>query len=199
MVTAVRWEAQVEKAFSFPAPENIYRMADEINMSEKMMTNISSVAQACPTLYDPMNCSTPSLPLHHQILEFTQTHVHWVSDAIQQSHPLSSPSSPTLNLSNHQVFSNESALRIQWPKYWSFSFNISPSNEHPGLISFRMEWLDLLAVQGTLNSLLRHHSSKASILPDWVEKEVEGGIGMWNTCKSMADSCQCMAKTTTIL
>ena len=111
-----------------------------------------------------MNHSTPGLPVHHQLLEFTQAHVHRVSDAIQPSHPLLSPSPPALNLSQHQVFSNESALHIRWPKYWSFSFNISPSNERPGLISFRMDWLDLLAVQGTLRSLLQHHSSKASML-----------------------------------
>ena len=111
-----------------------------------------------------MNSSTPSLLVHHQLLEFPQTHVHRVSDGIQPSHPLSSPSPPALNLSQHQVFSNESAVRIRWPKYWSFSFNISPSNEHPGLISFTMDWLDLLAVQGTLKSLLQHHSSKPSIL-----------------------------------
>ena len=83
---------------------------------------------------------------------------------IQLSHPLSSPSPPVINLSHIRVFSNESALRIRWPKYWSFSFNISATNEHPGLISFRMDWLDLLVVQGTLKSLLQHHSSKASIL-----------------------------------
>ena len=111
-----------------------------------------------------MDHSTPGLPLHHQLLEFTQTHVHQVSDAIQPSHLLSFPSPPALNLSQHQGFSNESALHIRWLKYWSFSFNISPSNEHSGLISFRMDWLDLLAVQGTLKSLLQHHSSKASIL-----------------------------------
>ena len=107
--------------------------------------SVSSVAQSCPPLCDPMNHSTPGLPIHHQCLETTQTHVHWVGDAIQPSHPLSSPSSPALNPSQHQVFSNESALSISWPKYWSFSFNISPSNGHPGLISFRMDWLDLLA------------------------------------------------------
>ena len=111
-----------------------------------------------------MNHSTLGLPVHHQLPEFTQTQVHWVGDAIQPSHPLLSPSPPVLNLSQHQVFSNESALCIRWPKYWSFSVNISPSNEHPGLISFRMDWLDLLAVQGTLKSLLQHHSLKASIL-----------------------------------
>ena len=88
----------------------------------------------------------------------------WVGDAIQLSLPLSSPSSQAFNLSQHQGLSNESALRITWPKYWSFSFNINSSNEHPGLTSFRMDWLDLLAIQGTLKSLLQHHSSKASIL-----------------------------------
>ena len=126
----------------------------------------SSVAHSCPTLCDPMNRSTPGLPVHHQLPEFTQTHVHRVSDAIQPSHPLSSPSPPAPNPSQHQirVFSNESTLHMTWPKYWSFSFSISPSNEHPGLISFTMDWLDLNAVQGTLKSLLQHHSSKASIL-----------------------------------
>ena len=108
--------------------------------------------------------SQPGLFVHHQLPEFTQTHVHRVSDAIQPSHPLSSPSPPAPNLSSIRVFSNESTLRMRWPKYWSFSFSISPSNEHPGLISFRMDWLDLLAVQETLKRLLQHHSSKASIL-----------------------------------
>ena len=111
-----------------------------------------------------MNRSTPGLPVHHQLLESTQTHVHWVDDAFQPSYPLSSPFPPAPSPSQHRVFSNESTLRMRWPKYWSFNFNISPSNEHPGLISFRMDWLDLLAVQGTLKSLLQHHSSKASIL-----------------------------------
>ena len=105
----------------------------------------------------------PGLPVHHQLPESTQTHVYPLGDAIQPSHPLSSPS-PTLSLPNIKVFSNESALHIRWPKYWSFSFNISPSNEHSGPVSFRMDWLDLLAVQGTLKNLLQHHSSKASIL-----------------------------------
>ena len=124
----------------------------------------SSVAQSCPTLCDPMNCSTPGLPVHHQLPEFTQTHVHRVSDAIQPSHPLLSPSPPAPIPPSIRVFSNESALHMRWPKYWSFSFSISPSKEHPALISFRMDWLDLLVVQGTLKSLLQHHSSKASIL-----------------------------------
>ena len=130
-------------------------------------SQFNSVTQSCPTPCDPMNCSTPGLPVHHQLSEFTQTHVHRVGDAIQPSHPLSSPS-PLLLLPSVfpsiRVFSNESALHIRWSKNWSFSFNISPSNEHPGMISFRMDWLDLLAVQGTLKSLLQHHSSKASIL-----------------------------------
>ena len=120
----------------------------------------SSVVQSCPTLCDPMNCSTPGLPVHHQLPELTQTHIHWVGDAIQPFHPLSSPSPPALNLSQHQGL-------FQWVNsscQVSFSFNISPCNECSGLISFRMDWLDLLAVQGTLKSLLQHHSSNASIL-----------------------------------
>ena len=122
-----------------------------------VMSQFSSVSQSCLTLGDPVDCSMPGLPVHHQLPEFTQTHVHWVSEAIQTSHPLSS--FPSI-----RVFSNESTLHIRWPKYWSFSFSISPSNEHPGLIFFRMDWLDLLVVQGTLKSLFQHHSSKASIL-----------------------------------
>ena len=110
-----------------------------------------------------MDCSTPGFPVPHQLLELTQTHVHWVSDAIQPSHPLSSPS-PAFNLPSIRVFSNESAVCIRWPKQWSFNFSISPSNEYLGSISFRIDWFDLLAVQGTLKSLLQHHSSKASIL-----------------------------------
>ena len=117
---------------------------------------------------DPMDCSPPGLRVHHQLLEFTQTHVHRVGDAIQLSHLLLSPSPPTFNLSHHQGLSKESDLNIRWPKYWSFSFNISTSNEllsfRRGLLSFRIDWLDLLAVQGTLKSLLQHHISKISIL-----------------------------------
>ena len=104
------------------------------------------------------------LVLHH-FLELDQTHVHQVSDAIQASHPLSSPSPPAFSLSQHQgFFSNESVLHIRLPKYWSFSFSISPSNEYLGLISFRIDWFDLRAVQGPLKSLFQHHSSKVSIL-----------------------------------
>ena len=126
----------------------------------------SSVAQPCLTLCDPMDCSTPGLPVHHQLPELAQTQVYRVSDAIQPSHPLLSPSPPAFNqVSSIRVFSNESVLHIRWPNYWSFSFSISPSIEYSGLISFRMDWLDLLAVRGTLKSLLQHHSSKASVLP----------------------------------
>ena len=111
-----------------------------------------------------MNHSTPGLPIHHQLPESSQTHIHWISDVIQPSYPLSSPSSPALNLSQYQGILKWVSSSHQVAKYWSFIFNISPSNEHPGLISFRMDWLDLLAVWGTLKSLLQHHSSKASIL-----------------------------------
>ena len=123
----------------------------------------SSVTQSCPTLCDPVNHSTPGLPVCHQLPEFIQTHARQVGDAIQPSHRLSSPSPPAFHLSQHRVFYSDSVLRIRWPKCWSFSFSISPSNEHPGLISFRMDCLDLPAVQETLKSLLQHHSSKASI------------------------------------
>ena len=120
----------------------------------------SSVTQLCLTVCNPMNCSMPGLPVHHQLPESTQTHVHRVGDAIQLSHPLSSPSPPALNLSQHQGLFKWISTLHQVAKYWSFSFNISPSNEQPGLISFRMDWLDLLTVQGNLKSLLQHHSSK---------------------------------------
>ena len=124
----------------------------------------SSVAQSCLNLCDPMDYSTPGLPVYHQLPEFTQTHVHWVGDATQPSHSLSSLVLPPSIFPSIRVFLNESVLCIRWPKYWSFSFSMSPSSEYSGLISFRMDWLDLLAVQGTLKSLLQHHSSKASIL-----------------------------------
>ena len=124
----------------------------------------SAVAHSCSTLCDPMDCSTPGFPVHYQLLELAQTHVHSISDAMKPSHPLSSPSSPVSIFPSIRVFSNESVLCIRWPKYWSCSFSISPSNEYSGLISFRIDWLDLLAIEGTLKSLLQHHSSKASIL-----------------------------------
>ena len=115
-----------------------------------------------------MDCIIPGFPVHHQFLKLAQIHVHQVSDAIQPSHPLPSPFPPAFILllsifPSFRVFSNESALHIRWPKNWSFSFSISPSKKYWGLISFRTDWLNLLAVQGTLKSLLQHHSSEASI------------------------------------
>ena len=121
------------------------------------------ITRLCPPLRNPIEHSTPGFPVLLFLLEFAQTHVHWVSDTIQPFHlfhPLLLPSIfPSI-----RVFSNESTLYIRWPKYWSFSFSISPSNEYSGLISFRIDWFDLLAVQGTLKSLLQHHNLKASIL-----------------------------------
>ena len=112
----------------------------------KMFSSVqfSLVTQSCLTLCDPMNCSTPGVPVHHQIPELTQIHVHRVSDTIQSSHPLLSPSPPAPKPSQHQSLSNESTLHMRWPKYWSFHFSIISSKEIPGLISFRMDWLDLL-------------------------------------------------------
>ena len=126
--------------------------------------HISSVAQSCPTVCNPVNRSTPGLPVHHQLPKFTQTQS--IESVMPSSHLilcrplLLLPSIPP----SIRVFSSESTLHMRWPKYWSFSFSIIPSKEHPGLISFRMDWLDLLAFQGTLKSLLQHHSSKASVL-----------------------------------
>ena len=117
------------------------------NNSDNQFSSVSHV-QLC----NSMNCSMPGLPVHHQLPEFTQTHVHWVTDAIQPSHPLLSLSPPALILPSIQVFSNESAFHIRWPMYWSFSFNISPSNEHPGPVSFRVDWLDPLQSKGLESS-----------------------------------------------
>ena len=113
-----------------------------------------------------MDCSMPGFPVLYQLLEFAQIHVHWVNDAIQLSHPLLPTFPVSFTTSQLGVFSNNLAVCIRWPKYWSFSFSfsISPSNEYLGLISFRIDWFDLLAVQGTLKSLLQHHNSKTSIL-----------------------------------
>ena len=133
---------------------------DNVVFTIVLSVQFSSVAQLCPTLCDPMNHITPGLLVHHQLPKPTQTQVHYVSDAIQPSHPPYPPSLPALSLSSIRVFSNESTLRIRWPKDWGFSFNISSSNGHPGLISFRMDWLDLLAVQGTLKSLLQGYLNK---------------------------------------
>ena len=143
----------------------------------------SSVAQSCPTLCDPMNRSTPGLPVHHQFPEFTQTHGHRVHVAIQPSHPLLLlPAIPP----SIKVFSNESTFCMRWPKYWSFSLSIISSKEIPGLISFRMDCLNLLAVQGTLKTLLQHHISKASILQCSVFFTVQLSYPYMTTGKTVA-------------
>ena len=129
-------------------------------MNTDHSVQFSSVAQLCPTLCNTMDCSTPGLSGHHQLPEFTQTHVYRVGDAIQPPHPLLSLSPLASIFPSIRVFFNESVLHIRWPKYLSFSFSISPSNEYSWLISFRIDWFDLLAVQGTLKSLLQHYSQK---------------------------------------
>ena len=115
-----------------------------------------SVSKSCPTLCDPRDCSMPGFPVLQHLLKYGQTHVHWVGNLIQPSHPLSTLFPPALILPSIKVFSNESALWVRWPKYWSFSFNINPSNEYSQLIYFRIDWFDVLAVQGTLKSLLQN-------------------------------------------
>ena len=125
-------------------------------------SSVQSVSQV--RLCSPMDCSMPGLPVHHQLPELTQTHVHWVCNTMQPYQTLLSLLLLPSIFPRIRVFSNQSAFWIRWPKYWSFSFSISPFNEYSGLISFRMDWLDLLAVQGMLKSLLQHHSSKASVL-----------------------------------
>ena len=127
-----------------------------------LSVQFSSVTQSCPTLCDLVDCSTPGFSGLSP--ELAQTHVHQVSDVIQPSYPLSTLLLLSSIFPSITVFPNESVLQIRWPKYWSFSFSISPSDEYSGLISFRMDWFDLLAVQGTLKSFLQHHSLKASIL-----------------------------------
>ena len=125
--------------------------------------SLGSVQFSCSfvsNLCDPMDYSTPGFPVHHQLLELSQTHVYQVGDANLPSYPLSPPLLLPSIFPSKRVFSNESVLCIRWSKYWSFSFSISPFNEHSGLISLRIDWFDLLAVQGTLKSLLQHHSSK---------------------------------------
>ena len=142
----------------------IYKTYTKFISSILLVIQFSSVSQSCLTLCDPMDCSMPGFPVHHQVLELAQTHVHQVSNAIQLSCPLSSPSPPAFNLSQHQNLFQEVSFSQRWPKYWIFSFSISPSNQYSGLISFRIDGVDLLAVQGTLKSLLQHQNSKASIL-----------------------------------
>ena len=123
----------------------------------------SSVVQSCPTLCDPMNCITPGFLVLHHLPEPVQIHVHWVYEAIQPSHPLSPLILQPSIFPSTRVFSNELALCIRWPKYWNFSFSICPCNEYSGLISFRIDWFDLLTAQGTFKSLLQHYSLKSSI------------------------------------
>ena len=125
---------------------------------------LCSVPKLCLTLWDFMDSSMLGLPVLHYLPKFVQVHIHCINDAIQPSHPLTPSSPSSLNLSQHQGVSHKSAVRVRWPKYWSFSFSISPSNEYSGLISLKIEWFDLLAVQGTFRSLLQHHSSKSSVL-----------------------------------
>ena len=130
--------------------------AQHFMITTRIMTAFSSVDQSCPTLCDPMNHSTLGLPVHHKLPKLAQPRVHWVGDAYNHfilCHPFLLPPSIFPSI---RVFSP----CIRWPKYWSFSFNCSPSNEHPGPISFKRDWLDLLAVQGALKSLLQHHSSQ---------------------------------------
>ena len=148
--------------------KDAYSFATELNWTEfptiLMFSSIEFSRSVVFSSLHPMNCSMPGFLVHHQLLEFTQTHVHWVVDATQPFHPLSSPSPPAFNLSQHQGPFQWVSSSHQVAIVLKFSLNISPYNEYSGLISFRMDWLDLLAVQGTLKSLLQHHSSKASIL-----------------------------------
>ena len=140
------------------------------------MIQFSSVTQACPTLWDPMNLSSPGLPVHHQLPESTQTMSVMPSNCLILCRPLLllPPIPPSI-----RVFSNQSTLRMRCPKYWSFSFSISPSNEHPGLLSFRMDWLDLLAVQGTLKSLPQHHSLKHQFFGAQLSSQSKSHIHTW--------------------
>ena len=152
----------------------------------------SSVAQSCPTPCNPTDWRIPGFPVHYQLPELTQIYVHRVSDAMQPPHPLLFPYPPTFNLPSIRVFSNESVLHIRWPKYWSFSFSISPSNEYSGLTSLRIDWLDLPAVQGTLRSVLQHNSSKASIQ----KKHCMDHNKLWKILKEMGipDYLTCLSR-----
>ena len=131
-----------------------------LSLEKCLLKSFSSVTQLCLTLCDPMDCSTPGFPVHHHFPEFVQSHVHWVSDAIQPSHPLSSLFSSSFNFSQHQGLSQRLALLTRWPKYWSFSFSISPSNEYSGLIYFRIDWFDL---QGSPKSLFQRVGSSHQV------------------------------------
>ena len=163
--TCVHWDtihnSQKEEATSMSI-----LMDEEIQCGiyVKWITIVLSVAKSCPTLCDPMDCSTSGFLVHHQLPELVQTHVHWVGNAIQPSHPLT-PSSPSASIfPSIRDLSKESAVLIRWGKYWSFNLSISPYNEYSGLISLKIDWFDLLAVQGTLRNLLQHHSPKPLLL-----------------------------------
>ena len=152
-----------------------------LSLPQVLSSSVQSLSRV-PLFETPwINCSMPGLPVHHQLPEFTQIHVHRVSDAIQPSCPQLSPSASALNLSHHQGLSNESTLCIRWPKYWNFSFSISPSNECSGLISFRMDWLDLFAVPGTLKGLLQ-------CVPMYMLECSLSGVGLFVTLWTVA--CQ---------
>ena len=138
-----------QASLSFTISQSLFKlMSIELVTPPNHVVLCCSVPKSCPTLCDPMDYSTPGFSVLHSLLEFTQTHVHRVGDVIQPSHPLLSPSPLAFNLFQHQGLSNESVLRIRWPKYWSFSFSITPSNEYSGLISCRMDWLNLLESKG---------------------------------------------------
>ena len=187
----------MKKSFSIPPSQPQHNddlhffYTGAIHSSVKLRSSVkfSSVTQPCPTLWDPMDCCMPGLPIHHQLPELAQTHVHWVSDAFQPSHLCCALLFPPSIFPSIRVFSNETVLRIRWPNYWSCSFSISPSNEYSGLNSFRMDWLDLLAVQRTLKSLFQHHSSKASILWCSVVFIVHSHTHTWLLEKPELTSC----------
>ena len=165
------------KGISLAAREGFNSSRKYRNDKNILMTHLfCSVSWSCLTLCNPMDCSMPGFPVHHQHPELAQTHVHWVGDAVQPVHPLPFPSLPAFNLSQHGVFSNESVLHVRSPKYWSLSFSISPSNAYSGLISFRIDWLDLPALQGTLTNLAQE------------EQDGKRSWWTWNTSLSMDTS-----------
>ena len=156
-----------------------FSIQPQASVFENCSVQFSSIAQSCPTLCDPMNCSTPGFPVHHQLPEFTQTHIHRAGDAIQPSHPLSSPSPPAPNPSQHQSLFQWVNSSHEVAKYWSFSFSIISSKEIPGLISFRMDWLDLLAVQGTLKSLSNTTVQKHQFFGAQLSSQSNSHIHTW--------------------
>jgi len=160
-VQSLSWENPLEKETATDSSILAWQTPRTEESCRLQLSSVQSLSHV--QLFAPLKCSMPGYPVLHHLLEFAQTHVHWVCDAIQPSH-LSSPYPPASVFPSIRVFSSESALHITWPKYWSFSYSIDPSNKYSGLISFRMDWFNLLAVKGTLKSPLQHHSSKASII-----------------------------------